>query len=347
MSSREKYRIALVGTDTLRGKEMKDALDLRRFPFTSMEFFDPDVEEEFSKLTQFQGEARVIQHLEKDSLEGIDLVFLAADKKISREFGPLAEPLHFQAIDLSEAFNDREEIPLVVPGVNDEVITDERYPVIANPHPVTIILAHLFHLINSEYGVSKAIAFVLQPASAFDEAGIEELAEQTTALLSGAPLTKKIFKDQIAFNLLSRTEKPGKNGFSKKEKQIHNEVQQVLRTPDFPLSLSLIQVPVFHTYSIMTYVELARETDKQSLESLFRKNPLFKVGSLGISCAVSSVSVAGKEKIFIGQIKQENIRPSSFWIWAVADNLILGSALNALEIARLSMSLHLPLRIEE
>jgi aspartate-semialdehyde dehydrogenase len=44
--------------------------------------------------------------------------------------------------------------------------------------------------------------------------------------------------------------------------------------------------------------------------------------------------VAGKEQIFIGQIKKEESFPNAFWIWTITDNLTRGSALNALEIAR-------------
>jgi aspartate-semialdehyde dehydrogenase len=50
---------------------------------------------------------------------------------------------------------------------------------------------------------------------------------------------------------------------------------------------------------------------------------------------VSAISVAGKEPIFIGQIKKEEALPNAFWIWTVTDNLTRGSALNAWEIAKI------------
>lgn len=339
MKTKRKFRVALVGADSLRGKEIKSVLSLKKFPLDSIEFFDPDVEEEYSKLTEFQGAPKVIHHLDRDSLESAALVFLAADKKTNQEYGNLALEQKFQAIDLSEAFNNREEIPVVVVGVNDKLIREKRFPIIANPHPVTIFLSHLFHLIIPKFGITKTIAFVLQPVSAFDELGIEELANQSAALLGSTSLSKKLFKEQIAFNLLSHTEKPDKNGFSSGEKQIVSEVRRVLGIHDFPFSLSLIQAPVFHTYSIMSYLELEKETDIQGLENLFRESPFFKLSSPGPTCPVSSISVAGKENIFIGQIKREEAFPWSFWIWAVADNLTLGSALNALEIAKTLLSL--------
>ncbi len=335
MKSTKKFRVGVVGTDSLRGREIKNILSTRKFPLTHIEFYDPDVEEEYSKLTQFRDEPKVVHHLRPEALEGLDLVFLAADKKTNRACGQLAMEKKFRAIDLSETFSGHPDVPLIVAGVNDGLIMEEEFPLVANPHPVTIILATLLHRLVGKFGVSKAVAFVLQPVSAFDESGIDELASQSAALLSSASLKKSVFKEQIAFNILSHTEAPGADGFSASEKQVIAEIKKVLAHPNFPLSLSLIQAPVFHTYSIMAYLELCQVVEIRDLEAAFKESSFFKIGPPSASCPVSSVSVAGKDQIFIGQIKKEESIPNAFWIWTVTDNLTRGSALNALEIAKI------------
>ncbi|MFP4082349.1 MAG: Asd/ArgC dimerization domain-containing protein [Candidatus Aminicenantes bacterium] len=330
--------IALVGTDSLRGKEIKEVLDHHHFPFEKVGFFDPDVEGEYSKLTDFRGEPRVIHSLEKNSLANFDLVFLAADKNINREFARLAQEQNYQAIDLSETFITEKEIPVVVSGINDDRILKKKPPVVANPHPVTVILSHIFYSINKKFGISKAVAFILQPVSAFEESGIEELANQSAAILSSSSLTKKVFKAQIAFNFLSHTQPMDEDGFSADEKQIRMEIKRILKDRKFPLTLSVVQAPVFHTYSIMTYLELKEKAGIQALRNLLKKSPYFELGSPSLSSPASCVSVAGKDKIFIGQIKKEKSLPNSFWIWTVTDNLTRGSALNAFEIAEKILS---------
>ena len=70
-----KLRLGLVGTGSLRGKEIKNVLSEKPFPLQDLEFFDPDVEEAFSKLTDFRGEAKVISPVSPDSLQGLDAVF--------------------------------------------------------------------------------------------------------------------------------------------------------------------------------------------------------------------------------------------------------------------------------
>jgi aspartate-semialdehyde dehydrogenase len=332
MSGKKKLRIAIVGTDSLRGKEIKNVLGRKKFPLKDIFFFDPDVKEQYSKLTNFREEARVIQHLDKDSLLDADLVLLAAGKEVNRRFGILAHrEKKFRAIDLSETFNTEEKVPLVVAGVNDEIIRKETPSLIANPHPATVVLAHLFHIILGRFGILKAISFILQPVSAFEESGIKELANQSFSLLSSSSMSKEVFKEQVAFNILSHIERLDKNGFSSVERQIDSEIDRVLGQSDFPFSLSLVQAPVFHTYSIMTYLELKKKADISGLRNLFKESAFFKLSPSSLS---SPVSVAGKEEIFVGQIKRNQSLPNSFWIWTIADNLTRGSALNAFEIAK-------------
>ncbi|MBS3818492.1 hypothetical protein KGY73_03195 [bacterium] len=334
MKKNREWNVALVGTSSFRGKEMKGVLDRKNFPFIKAEFFDPDVEDEYSKLTEFRGEPRVIQYLDKDSLRETDLVFLASERNVNQKYGNEAFNQKYIAIDLNETFNTDPKVPLVVSGVNDGLILEQNPSLIANPHPVTIILSHVFKLFEGHLSVKKALAFVLQPVSAFEESGIEELADQSFSTLGSTSLSKNVFQTQIAFNVLSQTEKLDEKGFSSSENQVMEEIKRVFRRQDYPLSLSFVQAPVFHSYSIMAYVELKEKAGMKDLEKKFRNSPYFKFLPPNPSCPASSVSVAGKDEVFIGQIKKEEKFPNSFWIWIVADNLTRGSTLNALETAQ-------------
>jgi aspartate-semialdehyde dehydrogenase len=333
MTSKKGFRVALVGSDTFRGKEMTSLLNRKKIPIDSMEFYDPGVEEEFSKLTQFRGEPKVIHHLNEKSFQGTDLTFLAADPVTNRKFGPIASRKKAWVIDLSETFNRDGNIPLVVAGVNERILHKRKHGIIANPHPVTIFLSHLLMLMQQNFGLDEADAIVLQPVSAFDDSGIEELANQCFDVLRGSRIEKKVFNTQIAFNLLPQTEDVNANGFSAIEEQVISESKWILDQSDLRLTLSLIQAPVFHTYSIMTRCTLKKNVSIPNLEELLNNSAYFKLVPSIPSCPASSVAVAGKDQIYIGRIKKDASFPKNFWIWSVADNLTRGSAINALEVA--------------
>ena len=332
-TKKTKHRLALVGTDSLRGQEIKNILAQKKFPAFEIELFDPDVEEDYSKLTQFKKEPMVVHSLKPDLLDGKDLVFLASDTETDTSLGRLAEEGRFKAIDLSETFNTREDVPLLVSGVNDDGLKGAVPPLVANPNAVTIILSGLFHRIVPRFGMKRAVAFVLRPVSAFDDAGIQELASQSVALLNSTIPKTKVFKEQIAFNLLSHTDALDADGFGSVERRLVTEVRRVLCKLELPLVLSILQVPVFHTYAIMTYLELKDEAEIETIESLLKSAP-FKMTPFRTSCEATPLKVSGKDEIFVGQIKREPDNPKAFWIWLVADNLTRGAALNAFELAR-------------
>jgi len=329
-----KLKLALVGSDTMRGRELKDLLDRTADLDFQMEFFDPDVKGEFHKLTDFKNEACVIQAVKAEDLARKSLVFLAADKETNRTLGRQAAKLKFKAVDLSEAFNDDPAIPLAVAGVNDDVLEGGKVRLAANPNPVTIMLAHFFQVARPAFGLKKAVAFVLRPVSAYDDPGIQELASQSASLLSGADPEKKVFDQQIAFNLLSHTEKPDAYGFCSTELQIAAELKRVLGTPDFPLLLSAAQAPVFHTYSIMLFLELVADPTLEEFEAAFGGRPEFSVTAFREGCSASAISVAGREEIFVGRLQKDPALPGAFWAWLVADDLTRGSTLNALAVGR-------------
>lgn len=327
-----KPRLALVGPDSLRGKEILSVLTAKKFALASLELYDPDVEEEYSKLGQFRGEAKVVHGLSPAALEGLDLVFLAADEKTNLRYGRLARTKDYLAIDLAETFNADPKVPLVVAGVNEAVLRRASVHLVANPHPATIVLAHLLSSLRAAFGVEQAVAVVLEPVSAYAEEGIQELAEQSYALLGGSALTKKVFPGQIAFNLLARAGKPDPNGFSALENRVGREIGRVLGPAEVPLALSIVLAPVFHTYSIMVHVELGRDVATAEVESGLRANPVFQVVPAGETAAPAAV--AGKDRIHLGPVRKDPALPRGFWVWAVADNLTVGSSLNAYGIAK-------------
>ncbi len=106
-----KPRLALVGSDSLKGKEILSVLAAKKFPLASLELFDPDVEEEYSKLSQFRDEAKVVHALTPDALAGLDLVFLAADAKTNLRYGRLASEKEYTAIDLGRGLQCRRSCP--------------------------------------------------------------------------------------------------------------------------------------------------------------------------------------------------------------------------------------------
>jgi aspartate-semialdehyde dehydrogenase len=162
MSAQKRFKLALVGTDSLRAREVKSVLGRKRFRAFDLEFFDPGVEEDYSKLTEFKKEPKVVHGIADERLSDKDLVFLAADAETNLALGRRAAKLGFRAVDLGDAVSSREDVPLVVAGINDSGPELAGAFVVANPHPLAIIVAHVLHPIRAKLGLAKAVAFALR-----------------------------------------------------------------------------------------------------------------------------------------------------------------------------------------
>jgi aspartate-semialdehyde dehydrogenase len=84
----------------------------------------------------------------------------------------------------------------------------------------------------------------------------------------------------------------------------------------------------------MTHFELGRDASAAAVEACLRSNDVFRPAAAGEAGAVSPATVAGKDRIHLGPVKKDPAVAKGFWIWAVADNLTVGSGLNAYGIAR-------------
>src|SRR5205085_6043941 len=105
----------------------------------------------------------------------------------------------FHAVDLSQP-STVPDAKLVVADINLDGL-GEGDRVVVSPHPVTIPIALILHQLESLGRVRSCTATVIQPASEFDQAGVEELAQQTLGVLSIQSQPREIFDRQLAFNL--------------------------------------------------------------------------------------------------------------------------------------------------
>lgn len=334
MSDPGRFRLALVGAESLAGKEIRNVFGSREFPVRTFEFYDPDVKEEYSRLTEFRDEPRVVHHLEPRLLEGLDLVLLAGDPAASRSCGELALTGAFRAIDLNGVFSRRADVPVIVAGVNDGLLRNAKPALVAGPHPVTVFLSHLLAAVRKSFGLARALAVALQPASAFDADGVQELIDQSCSLLAGEKMPRRLFREQAAFNLLPRAEKAGPDGFTAAEKRVRDELRRVLEAPALPLSVSFVQAPVFHGYGVMVHLETERDAGVKGFAASLASDPFLRTEPPEGAKSAGPAAVVGKDEIYVGAVKREASEPRSFWVWLAADSLTAGSALNTLALAR-------------
>ncbi|MBV9495512.1 MAG: hypothetical protein JOZ54_14780 [Acidobacteria bacterium] len=313
------YRIGIVNPLTLVGNEVKSILRERAFPFDRIALLDSSGEGAGS-LTEIDEEPAVVAAVSAAELEDLDLVFFCGPPEGNRQWIERAAEDRFVAVDLSQP-STAEDGKLAVAGVNLEDVgaSDE---VIVSPHPIAIPIALILHQIETMAPIDLCTATVVQPASEFEQAGVEELAKQTISVLNIQTVPHEVFDRQLAFNLYPAVER--------NEEFVVGQIRQLidLRTE---VGLLITQGTIFHGHTFSLFLRAKEELTTDRILTAFRSNPIFAFAEGDQQ--FGTIDAAGKDEVLIAEVRQDGAIRGGFWVWAVCDNLRRSSALNAVLIA--------------
>jgi len=324
----ENVRAVLVGSETLMGREIRDlAGDLPvELRLVASE------EDEAGTLTEQAGEAAVVGALEAESLSDAQLVFLAGSPESSRQAAQLAPRAVF--IDLTGASEETPQARLRAPMVEPDGYQVPPGAVQVIAHPAAIAIALLLERLHAEHPVRRAVIQVFEPASERGKAGIDELHQQTVNLFAFKPLPKKIFDEQLGFNMLARYGEEAPVALEEAEARLERHLATLLGMGDNPVpmpSLRLIQAPVFHGHSFSAWVEFDSNPGPATIEEVLAEG-LVDVREAG-SDPPTAVGMAGQGGVAVGAVAVDRNHPAACWMWMVSDNLRL-AAENAVAVAR-------------
>jgi aspartate-semialdehyde dehydrogenase len=236
-------------------------------------------------------------------------------------------------IDLTGALEDNPQARLRAPSAEPAPARAEsRIQVIA--HPASIAIAMLLSKISAHAAIRRSIIHVFEPASERGQRGLDELQQQTVAVLSFQKLKTDVFDAQLSFNLLARYGEEALEPLEGVEQRMERHLASLLAAyPAIPMpSLRLIQAPVFHGHSFSLWIE-------------FEQNPgAAKVSGWLSDAGVdvrpddppTNAGIAGQSGLSVGAISTDQNQPRALWLWMVADNLKL-TAENAIAVARESI----------
>jgi aspartate-semialdehyde dehydrogenase len=313
------YRLAIVNPVTLVGAEIQSILRERAFPFAKVLLLD-STGTATGLLTEIGDEPAIVLPVSDDELEDCDVVFFCGNAEQNREWIQRFDDDAFVAIDLSQP-SSVVDGKLAVAGVNLEEITSADRLLIS-PHPVAIPIAIILRQIETLGRVEMCAATVVQPASVFEQLGVEELARQTISVLNIQTIPQEVFDRQVAFNLYPAPER--------NEEFITAQIH-VLTDPDTELALLITQGTVFHSHTFSLFLKTEDEFDLERITATLRGNVaiVFAEGDQ----AFGTIDAAGKDEVLIAEVRPDASIRGGFWVWAVCDNLRRSSALNAVLLA--------------
>lgn len=325
------YRAAIVGAASLKGKEIAEMLNERKFPAVDIRLLDDD--ESLGQLESMGDEISFIQSVRAEQFDHVDFTFFAADADCTRKTWKRARDAGSAIIDASAALEDEKGASVRSLWVEREralVVPPELQPgPCVTAHPVAIMLALLLLRAQKAGTVQRAVATIFEPASEHGQRGMDELHQQTVNLLSFQPLPKDVFDVQVAFNMVARYGQNSHPALDSVEARVMRHYQKIAGESAPQPSLLLLQAPTFHGHAVAVYVEMEKPEEVQRLSQALAGEHVTVIAEEEIP--PSNVSSAGQPDILLS-LKNDPVQPNGIWIWAVADNLRI-SALTAVECA--------------
>jgi aspartate-semialdehyde dehydrogenase len=331
------YRIGVVGASSLAGKELSDELGASLL--AASDFVLLDVEDAAGQVTAAADEVSFIQRLESSSFDRMDFVFFAGGAAVTKKHWQDARRAGASIVDLTYALDGEKDVLVRAPWVTEVLaektphnLPDLNTPAVVAGHPVAVMLALVAGKLHSKLTLTSVAATVMEPASEYGRAAMDELHQQTVNLLSFQALPREQYDAQVSFNLLPELGEAAKIKLGATEQRIRRHYTGLSDGQLPVLALQMVQAPVFHGYVLSMLVELGREATVGEVEAALVGDHIDVVS--GESDPPSNLSAAGQEDIMVRVRKDsgDGEKGTRFWLWLAADNLKL-AALNAIACA--------------
>ncbi len=328
------YTVAVVGATGAVGQEMLKVLEQRNFPVEKLVPLASS--RSAGKKVKFKGEEITVEELKPESFEGVDIALFSAGGERSKQFAPEAVKRGAVVIDNSSAFRMEPDIPLVVPEVNPEDV-DWHKGIIANPNCSTIQMVVVLKPLHDIARIKRVVVSTYQAVSGAGAQAIEELKEQSRAVLEGKPVpTPKKIPKQIAFNCVPHIDKFFESGYTREEIKMINETKKIMHDNSIKVSPTCVRVPVFIGHSESVNLEFERPiTVEEARRALERAPGITVMDDFENLIYPTPIDVAGKDDVLVGRIRKDDTIENGLNLWIVGDNLRKGAALNAVQIAEL------------
>jgi aspartate-semialdehyde dehydrogenase len=245
-------------------------------------------------------------------------------------------------VDNSSAFRYHDEVPLVVPEVNGELL-DAHPRLVANPNCSTIAIVMALAPLERAAGLERVQVATYQSVSGGGSEALEELEQGVRRGLDGDPPPRP-GGHPFAFNVVPQIDRFEDNGYTREEMKIVWETRKILARPELAVTATAVRVPVRVAHGAAVHVTLRRPVSPDEARDLWaRAAGIEVVDEPARGRYPTPLAGAGRDAVLIGRARHDLDDPRGLLFFVVSDNLRKGAATNAVQIAERLVGVTSPL----
>ena len=322
--------IAIVGATGNVGRKILEVLEKKNFRVDNLHLLAST--KSLGSSLNFKGKDIKIELLENFDFSKVDLTFFSAGGKISEKFAPKAAKNSI-VVDNSSFFRMDPEVPLIVPQVNPNDMKNIPKNIIANPNCSTAQLVIVLKPLHDLFKIKRVVVSTYQSTSGAGKAPMDEMVEQSMAIINNKKVSSENFTKQIAFNAIPHIDSFAADGYTKEELKMTHETKKIL-DDKIELTATCVRIPVKVSHAESVNIEFEKPFTVKKISDTLNNSPGCKVFDKRENAGyITPIDAEGKNETFISRIREDNSKNNSLNLWIVSDNLLRGAALNAVEIA--------------
>ncbi len=316
--------ICIVGATGLVGREMLNELENINLDNISLDLYAS--KKSAGKEITTETNKYIVKELNKEvDFANYKVALFSAGSSISKEYAPLFADKGCYVIDNSSAFRRFDDIALLAMGVNLEDLSKYNNKIIANPNCSTIQSVIPLNLLSKEYTIKDIDYVTYQSVSGSGVAGIRDLE------ITSKGEQPENYPHPIANNIIPQIDSFLDDNYTYEEEKMIFETNKILNI-DASISATCVRVPVKNSHAVQMRIEFEQDVDMERIKDILANQEHLTV--LEDQELPTPLSMKGTRHVSVGRIKQHRTNKKVIFMMSVADNLKVGAATNACEIAR-------------
>jgi aspartate-semialdehyde dehydrogenase len=322
-------KVAVVGATGLVGGMMIKILEERNFDVT--EFIPVASEKSVGNKITFKGNIYDVISIEAALALAPDLAIFSAGGNVSLAYAEKFAAIGTVVIDNSSAWRMHENIKLVVPEVNGDVIqTSDK--IIANPNCSTIQMVMVLYPLHKAFQIKRVVVSTYQSVTGTGAKAVKQLLEER----SGKTASDAAYPYQIDLNVIPQIDVFLDNDYTKEEMKMVLETKKIMNNESLKLTATAVRIPVMGGHSESVNIEFEKPFEVDNIKKILSTSAgVIVEDDVAARVYPMPLFAQNKDEVFVGRIRRDGSIDNGLNMWIVADNLRKGAATNAIQIAEL------------
>ena len=309
--------IALVGFNNALAKNILELMSLRGYEKNNVKVFSGNVQKN-TKLS-FGDDEIIVADIKDLHPDDFAAVIFTENDKIASIYGAKFSKNKIRIINSTKAFEGDENIPMIVGGINENMLNNASKNIINVPHPYVVEFLSAIVGLAQKYTIKKIHLNTYTSVDFENQDGMSELYNQTRKILmNDTASTSGLFHKTVAFNVI-----PQVGSFIGEETEIewlyNSQIKQVLGFAT-KVHANCAVVPVFVGQGVYANVEVAEDIDAdEAREDIKKAKGVLVVDKQEDGGYITVNDAQGESSVFISRIRQDISVENGISLWISGD----------------------------